>query len=195
MTMLIELLLGGLLGYLLGSVPTGVLVGRMLRGSDVRQHGSGHTGGMNVSRVAGVWGGVLTAVGDILLGVVAVAGAVLVTKNPWATTAAGAMAVVGHNWSVFIRFAGGIGLSTLTGALLCLSPLRALEAAVGLGVLWFVLTGLLHVHRARATVLVMAAVGPTLWVLGFPLHGILLGGLGGAAVIVKTLPDWNRQYE
>ena len=107
---MIELYLAGVLGYLLGAVPTGVLMCRALRSTDVRQHGSGHTGGLNVSRVAGVWAGALTAVGDALLGVAAVTGATLLTDNPWAATAAGVMAVVGHDWSVFIRFDGVIGL-------------------------------------------------------------------------------------
>ena len=189
-----ELLLAGIWGYLVGAVPTGVLVCRVLQSTDVRQKGSGHTGGLNVSRVAGLWAGALTAVVDVLLGAAAIAGAMSVTDNPWAATAAGVMAVVGHDWSVFIRFDGGIGLAKFAGAVLCLSPLPTL---IALGILvpsWLILMGLLQVHRARSTILVVAAVGPLLWALGLPKHGILLGVLGGAAVIIKTLPDWTRQY-
>ena len=192
---MIEFFSAGLLGYLLGAVPTGVLVCRALRGADVRQQGSGHTGGLNVSRSAGIWAGALTAVADVLLGVAAVAGATLMTDNPWAATVAGVMAVVGHNWSVFIRFGGGIGLSTLAGTLLWLSPVLTLTALVALALVWATLVRLLRVHRARATILTMIAVGPLLWALGLPLHGILLGVLDGAVVIIKTLPDWDRQYE
>lgn len=198
---MVELLVVGLLGYLLGAVPTGVLVVWALRGVDVRQHGSSHTGGLNVSRVAGLWAGVLTGVVDILLGVAAVVGAMLLTTilyepsdSPWAATAAGVMAIVGHNWSVFIRFGGGIGLSTLAGALLVLSPLRTLGALIGLMLFWLILVKLLRVHRARATILTMIVVGPLLWGVGFPPHGILLGVLGGVVIIIKTLPDWNRKY-
>ncbi|HIP97269.1 MAG TPA: glycerol-3-phosphate acyltransferase [Anaerolineae bacterium] len=192
---MIELFLAGVWGYLLGAVPTGVLVCRALRREDVRQRGSGHTGGLNVSRTSGIWAGVLTVVVDALLGMGAVAGATLLTDNPRAATAAGVMAVVGHNWSVFIHFGGGIGLSTVAGVLLYLSPLATLGALPTLALLWLILVRLLHVHRARATILIMAAVGPLLWALGLPPHGILLGTLGGAVVILKTLPDWNRQYE
>ena len=193
-TGIIELLLAGIWGYVVGAVPTGVLVCRILQSTDVRQQGSGHTGGLNVSRVAGLWAGALTAVVDVLLGAAAIAGAMSVTDNPWAATAAGVMAVVGHDWSVYIHFDGGIGLAKFAGATLCLSPLPTLTA---LGILvpsWLILMGLLQVHRARSTILVVAAVGPLLWALGLPKHGILLGVLGGAAVIIKTLPDWNRQY-
>jgi len=191
---MIELFLAGMFGYLLGAVPTGVLVCRALRGADVRQHGSGHTGGLNVSRVAGIGAGALTAVGDALLGVAAVTGATLMTDAPWAATVAGVMAVVGHDWSLFIRFGGGIGLSKLAGALLCLSPLPTLGTLVILVLSWLILTGLLRVHRARATILATAAFGPLLWALGSPPHGVLLGVMGGIVVIIKTLPDWNRKY-
>jgi glycerol-3-phosphate acyltransferase PlsY len=191
---MIELFLAGVWGYLLGAVPTGVLVSRALRGTDVRQQGSGHTGGLNVSRVAGFWAGALTAVGDTLLGVGAVAGAALLTENPWAATVAGVAAVVGHDWSVFIRFGGGIGLSSLGGALLYLAPLRTLGAAAALAVFWLILVKLLRVHRARSTILAMVLIGPLLWVMGTPPHAVLLGVLGGVVVIIKTLPDWSRQY-
>jgi len=192
---MIELFLGGLWGYLLGAVPTGVLVSKAMRGVDVRQQGSGHTGGMNVSRVAGFWGGALTAVVDALLGAAAVAGTALAAENPWAATAAGVMAVVGHDWSVFIRFGGGIGLSKLTGALLCLDPLPTIGALVGVALFWLILVKLLRLHRAHSTILAMVTIGPMLWALGMELPGVLLGALGGVVVIVKTMPDWNREYE
>lgn len=192
---MLNILLAAIWGYLVGAVPTGVIVARALRGVDVRQHGSRHTGGLNVSRVAGFWGGALTAVGDLFLGIVAAAGAALATGDPWAAAAAGVMSVVGHNWSVFIGFDGGIGLSTLTGAVLCLSPWRTLAAMATLILLWVILTQALRVHRARATILAMLVVGPLLWALGEPLQAILLGALGGVVVIVKTIPDWKRAYE
>jgi glycerol-3-phosphate acyltransferase PlsY len=192
---MIELLLAGLWGYLLGAVPTGVMVSKAMRGVDVRQQGSGHTGGLNVSRVAGFWGGALTAVVDTLLGAAAVAGATLAAENPWAATAAGVMAVVGHDWSVFIRFGGGIGLSKLTGALLCLDPLPTMGALAGVALFWLILVKLLRLHRAHSTILAMVTIGPMLWALGMGLPGVLLGALGGVVVIVKTMPDWNREYE
>lgn len=191
---MIELFLAGVLGYLLGAVPTGVLVCRALHGTDVRQHGSGHTGGLNVSRVAGIWAGTLTAIVDGLLGATAVAGATLLTRNPWAATVAGVMVAVGHDWSAFIHFGGGIGLSKLAGALLCLSPLDTLGALAALALFWFALIRLACVHRARATIVAAAVAGPVLWALGLPPTSILLGVLGGAVVIIKTIPDWNRQY-
>lgn len=194
---MLEIILASLWGYLLGAVPTGVLVSRTLAGVDPRVSGSAHTGGLNVSRTAGLGAGVLTGIIDTLLGLGAVAGANLLFDNPWAITAAGVMAVVGHNWSLFIGFGGGIGLSKLAGALLGLSPLIALEAALILLLLWFFLIKSMRVHRARATIITMIGVGPLLWAVGssaLALAGIALGVLGGVVVILKTLPDWNRTY-
>lgn len=191
---MVGLILSGVLGYLLGSVPTGVLVCRALKAVDVRQRGSGHTGGLNVSRVAGPWAGVLTGVVDALLGAAAASIALLLSDSPWATTLAGVFAVVGHDWSIFIGFGGGIGLSKLIGALLRLYPLPTLGTLVVLALLWLALVRLAKVHRARATILTMVPIGPLLWLLGVPAPGILLGVLGGGVVILKTLPDWTRQY-
>jgi len=192
--MAVDILLAGIWGYLVGALPTGVLICLALRRVDARQHGSGHTGGLNVSRVAGPWAGVLTGLVDTLLGIAAVAGATLMTDTPWAAAAAGAMAVVGHDWSVFIHFGGGIGLSTLGGALLYLSPLHTVAAAGILALVWLGLVKLLRVHRARVTILTMVAIGPLLWALGLPPHGVLMAAMGGAAIVLKTLPDWNREY-
>jgi glycerol-3-phosphate acyltransferase PlsY len=192
---MVDLVSAGALGYLLGAIPTGVLVSRVLRAPDVRQQGSGHTGGLNVSRTAGFWAGVATGMIDAVLGLAAVSGAALLTGNPWAATVAGLMAVAGHNWSVFIGFGGGVGLSTLLGALFRLSPMPAVGGLVVLALFWLILVRLLHVHRARAIIPTMAVIGPLLWLLGLPLPGILLGAIGGLMVILKTLPDWNRQYD
>ena len=194
---MIELILSGIVGYLLGSIPTGVLVGRALRGVDVRDHVSGHTGGLNVSRAAGLPAGAFTGAVDVLKGMGAVTVARLLTDDPWAVILAGVMAVVGHDWSIFLRFGGGIGLATLLGTLLGSELRVALPAAVLVLLIWVLLVTMMRVHRARATVIVMLLVGPILWGIGSSLlspQEILSGVLGGVVVIVKTLPDWNRQY-
>jgi glycerol-3-phosphate acyltransferase PlsY len=191
---LIELILCGLLGYLIGAIPTGFLITRALYDKDVREYGSSHTGGLNVSRLAGLWAGVLTSLLDMALGATAVLGATLLTDQPWAGPAAGVLAVIGHDWSVYIRLGGGIGLSKLAGALLATLSLPTLEAMVLVALFWLMLVKLLHIHRARSTIAAMVVVGPLLWALGMPIPGIVLGVLGGIVVVIKTLPDWNRDY-
>ncbi len=103
-----EIFLAAVLGYLLGSIPVGYLVGRAY-GVDVRAHGSGRTGGTNVWRSAGVSAAALTILGDILKGIAAVWLARHVWGYEWPAALAGAMAIIGHNWSVWLGFRGGAG--------------------------------------------------------------------------------------
>ena len=110
-----------LLAYLLGSSPTGLLLGKM-RGIDVRKEGSGNIGATNLYRAAGRSAGILTLIGDCLKGLVPV----LLTKHyfPFADYAAwvGLAAFLGHVFSIFLIFKGGKGVATALGVLLVLSP-------------------------------------------------------------------------
>lgn len=121
-----------LLGYVLGAVPSGLLVGRVTRGIDLRDHGSHRTGATNALRTLGTRAALVVFVLDVAKGVAAVALArwVLEAGPPgiadWVASAAGLAAVVGHNWSVFIRFTGGRGVATSAGAVGAMSPLTML---------------------------------------------------------------------
>lgn len=114
-------------GYLLGSVPSGVLVGRT-RGVDPRARGSGKTGATNVLRTLGPGAAVLVAALDVGKG----AAAALLPRHlylrdwpalaPWGEAVGGVAALVGHNHSIFIRFTGGRGVLTGAGAMAVMSP-------------------------------------------------------------------------
>ncbi len=110
-----------LLGYLIGSIPVGYLIGRT-KGVNVLEHGSGRTGGTNVFRALGIRYGVLTGLGDLLKGALAVWLARTIFGHEAAAALAGAFAIFGHNWSIFLGFRGGAGGSTAAGALLTLNP-------------------------------------------------------------------------
>jgi len=111
-----------LIGYLIGSLPIGYLLGR-LKGIDVRTIGSGRTGGTNVYRALGARLGLLTGVLDFAKGAVPVLLMRSLFGDEVAAALAGAAAVAGHNWSLFLGFKGGAGGSTAAGALLALNPL------------------------------------------------------------------------
>ncbi len=115
---------------LMGSIPTGVLVSRLLTGRDVRELGSGNFGAANVARTAGMKVGLLVALIDILKGVIPVVlGRWIGLDHPQLALVAVA-AVLGHDFSMFLRLRGGKGVATTVGIALALSPLAALLAAV-----------------------------------------------------------------
>lgn len=108
------------IGYLLGSIPTGYLVGRV-RGVDIRQWGSGATGGTNVLRTLGAGAALLTGVVDILKGMAgAVAGYAL--GGDWGYALGGFAALVGHSYPVWLRFRGGKSVATGAGTIVLFHP-------------------------------------------------------------------------
>ena len=119
-------------GYVLGSVPTGFLVGRAY-GVDVRRVGSGNIGTANVLRAAGKWAAVFTMLGDMLKGLVPVVVARLVTGDEWLVAAVALAAVVGHCFPVFLKFKGGKGVATGAGTSIGLAPV----VGIGLFAFWW----------------------------------------------------------
>jgi glycerol-3-phosphate acyltransferase PlsY len=116
-----------LIGYLLGAIPSGVLVGRLAGRIDLREHGSRRTGTTNALRVLGPAAATLVLLLDLAKGVAAVLLAQrLAAGDPsvdWIAAAAGVAAIVGHTWSIFIGFSGGRGVATAGGALAAMSAL------------------------------------------------------------------------
>jgi acyl phosphate:glycerol-3-phosphate acyltransferase len=137
--------------YLIGSLPTAYLLGR-LRNINIFEVGSGNMGGTNVARSMGTGWGILTAVFDILKGVVAVLLARLLMPDMlWlATTVSAIVVVVGHNWSLFasllvsarkgyVVVRGGKGAATTFGTLLVIAPVQVIIVMMAVG--GFVLAG------------------------------------------------------
>jgi len=115
-------LVAAALGYLCGAIPFGYIYVRLFKGQDLTQIGSGRTGGTNSFRAAGLGVGVLTSFSDVLKGAAAVwlttrlvGGALGPDLTPWAQALAGVLAVVGHNWSIFLKFGGGAGTGPNVG--------------------------------------------------------------------------------
>src|SRR5512142_1409938 len=130
-----------LLSYLIGSIPTSIIVARMARGIDIRHHGSGNAGGTNVMRVVGWKAGTLVIAIDILKGYAAT---MLVTKLMYGALPfnnatpfeditvvriiAGCAAILGHVWTLFGGFRGGKGIATAGGVLLGLATVELIVA-------------------------------------------------------------------
>lgn len=138
---MLNLVIIAILSYLIGSIPTSILISRGVKGIDIRKHGSGNAGGTNVFRVLGWKYGVLTIILDALKGAVAV---ILVARLyfgdfpfPNATPfddftlvqiIAGISAVIGHVWTIFADFKGGKGIATSLGFLIAIITVDMLFA-------------------------------------------------------------------
>ncbi|MBK4203154.1 glycerol-3-phosphate 1-O-acyltransferase PlsY [Bacillus spizizenii] len=118
--MLIALLI--ILAYLIGSIPSGLIIGKLAKGIDIREHGSGNLGATNAFRTLGVKAGSIVIAGDILKGTLATALPFLmhVDIHP---LLAGVFAVLGHVFPVFAKFKGGKAVATSGGVLLFYAPL------------------------------------------------------------------------
>ncbi len=131
-----------LFGYLIGSIPSGLVWVRLFTGQDVRAVGSGRTGGTNAMRAAGFWVGLLTALSDIGKGSIAVLVARWLmpgVEAPWAMVLAGLASIVGHNYPIWLRFKGGAGGATCAGAALVFWPwLGPILIALGALILYFI---------------------------------------------------------
>lgn len=114
------------IAYLIGSIPFGLLFSRALARVDIRRHGSGNIGTANVLRIVGRRAAALTLLGDLLKGFLPVLGALSLGVSEMWVAGVGLAAVLGHNWPVYLRFAGGKGVATSFGALLAMTPLPAL---------------------------------------------------------------------
>lgn len=117
-----------IISYLIGSIPTAYIFGRLLKGVDIRKRGSGNVGATNAFRVLGAGFGIVVLLLDALKGLVCVAGLadyVLArgfTLNPlMLRVVLGLTAVAGHNWTVFLNFKGGKGMAVTLGVLVGLS--------------------------------------------------------------------------
>ncbi len=139
------------IAYLVGSIPFGLLISQAVGRLDIRRFGSGNIGTANVLRIVGKKAAVLTLVGDLLKGFLPALAAVLLGGSELLVAGVGMAAVLGHNWSIYLRFAGGKGVATSFGALLAMTPLPAL-----LGLLvWF---GVLLVFRYTSLAAMAACV-------------------------------------
>jgi glycerol-3-phosphate acyltransferase PlsY len=119
----VEIVVAAVIGYLLGSIPFGLIASRIGGGVDLRAYGSGKTGFTNSLRVLGLRRSLPVFLGDFLKGLAAALLPLLYTDDPWARAAGGLAAVIGHVWPVFAGFRGGRGVLTGGGVLLALSPL------------------------------------------------------------------------
>ena len=199
-------LVGLAIAYLFGSLPTGYLAGKLLKGIDIREHGSRSTGATNVLRTVGTWPALVVLLVDVLKGVAAIIFARwfyprlyelpsvapttavdLQTLVPWAVCLAGLAALLGHGRSIWLNFAGGKSAATGLGVLLAMSWPVGLAAAAAFGVVlaMFRIVSLASMLAALAAIVLVCA-------LPQPLPYRLLVIAGATYVIARHRANIKR---
>jgi len=180
--------------YTLGSIPVGLLLVRATTGKDVRQVGSGRIGGTNVLRAAGPWVALLSGLCDLGKGLVAVLLARAFVESPVIEALAGLLAVLGHNYSIFIGFKGGAGTATTIGGAIGLWPWSG-AILIGVGVAMVVVTRYASVGSITLALLLPVIYALRAWLVDAP-WGYLIHGLGTGALTLWALrPNIRRLRE
>jgi len=182
-----------LLGYAIGSIPVGVLVGRVSRGIDPRERGSHGMGTANVLRTVGRGPAAVTLALDIGKGVAAARIGEEICGSRHGGVAAGLGAVLGHSWPVFAGFRGGKSSATTFGAAIVVSP-QAAAAALLVGV------AALGISRRTSVLSLSGAIAGTLTALGLAvrrrdLTPLALVGPGVAVVILRHRDNITRLFK
>jgi glycerol-3-phosphate acyltransferase PlsY len=179
------------LGYLLGALPFGLIVGWAVKRVDVRDFGSGKTGMTNVWRTVGAPAAVLVLLLDMGKGILAITLARVFFDSHGVEAGAALAALVGHNWPVFIGFRGGRGTATGWGGLLLLSPLAGLIASVlgvaAVGVTRYVSLGsIIGATSGPVALLVLFATGHA------PFEYVWFGIIGSVIVVARHKDNIQR---
>jgi glycerol-3-phosphate acyltransferase PlsY len=162
-----------IVSYFIGSIPTGYIAARLLKGMDIREVGSGGIGATNVRRVLGQGWAVFVSVADMLKGALPLllAGASTSTA-PWFLSLAGVAAVMGHNYPVWLKFKGGKGVATTYGVVFFLWPYRSFAVTLLSGAIWYaVMTTSRYV--SLASMISLLALPMFFWMLSAPFAFVL----------------------
>ena len=186
-----------ILAYLLGSLPTGYLAGKLLQGIDIREHGSGSTGATNVLRILGKVPGSIVLFIDALKGALAVTiASSIFTQNlstlpaewqDYLVPLAAAGAILGHSKSIWLNFSGGKSVATSVGVLL------AMSWQVGLATM-LVFSVVIAISRIVSVSSIAGAASATIWMLVFnrPLPSVIFAIIGGIYVIWRHSTNIQR---
>ena len=178
-----------ILSYLLGSIPTSFLIGR-LKGVDLRRQGSGNVGATNAFRVLGPLPGVISLIFDIGKGAVAI---IVLAKicgpqlTGWVKILIGLSVIAGHNWTVFLKFKGGKGVATSAGVFLGLAP-----AALAFSVLVWLIVVAISRYISLGSILAAISLPIFIWWRGNERAVILFGLLISFLIVIRHRSNIGR---
>lgn len=168
------------IAYLLGAIPNGLIWGKLIWQTDLREHGSHNIGATNAWRTLGKSAGFLIFVLDFLKGFLSVYIASVLVGTPLSMVLAGVLAIVGHSCSIFLKFKGGKGVATGLGVIVMLMPLEALAIFL----VWLIIVKISG-YVSLGSVIAAALVPLLFYVGGYPLEFIIFGVLAAVLIIVR----------
>jgi len=178
-----------LLAYLLGSIPFGLWITRLVKKTDIRDGGSGHVTTTNTIRQAGFLAGAAVLILDIGKGYLALWLAQRAGLSTWSLAATAALLVIGHCYPIFANFRGGMGLAVTGGAMLATNIPAALIVLATLIFLVLVIK-----HSARGAFFASLLSPPLLWLLQFRGDALWVMTAASLVLALRFTIDWNRKY-
>ena len=169
-----------LFAYLLGSIPNGLILGKLVWHTDLREHGSHNIGATNAWRTLGKAAGILIFLLDFLKGAVSVYLGTLLVGEPLALVLGGIFAIVGHSCSLFLRFHGGKGVATGLGVIAMLMPLPSLIVFL----VWLAIVAATK-YVSLGSCITALLVPVLAWSFAFPLPYTVFGVIAAAFIIVR----------
>ena len=182
-----NMLIAGILSYLLGSIPNGLWLGKAVWHTDLREHGSHNIGATNAWRTLGKPAGISIFLLDFAKGAVSVYLGSLLVGTPVFMIVCGILAIVGHSCSLFLKFKGGKGVATGLGVMVMLMPLPALIVFV----LWLAIVKVTG-YVSLGSIVAAACVPLLAWLMEYSLEFILFGVLAAVFIIVRHHSNIGR---
>lgn len=173
--------------YVVGSIPCGLILGKLIWNTDLRQYGSGNIGATNAWRTIGKQAGIVIFVCDLLKGVIGVSLGHYLVGTDMAAIIGGLMTIVGHSASIFMGFKGGKGVATGLGVLLMLMPIISIIVFA----LWLIIvlfTGLVSL----ASVIAAICVPVLIWIFDLSLVYGIFGVLAALCVVYRHKSNIQR---
>lgn len=185
--MMTDYILAAVIAYLIGSIPSGLILGKLFWHTDLREHGSHNIGATNAWRTLGKGAGIAVFIADSLKGQAGVALGLVLAGTPLAAVLGGLFAIIGHSFSIFMGFHGGKGVATSLGVLTMLMG----DVTFIVFVVWFTI-----VYMTRYVSLGSVVAGfltPILAALyGYPIEYVLFTVIAAILVIVRHRENIKR---
>lgn len=173
-----------LLAYVVGSIPTGLIIGKTFYKKDLREYGSKNIGSTNAYRVLGIKGALFVFIGDALKGAIGVS---LFKPDPILMVIGGILAMVGHNWSLFLKFKGGKGVATGLGLLLVLVPKISLIVIA----IWVVIVGFSK-YVSLGSIIAAISVPVLMYLFDKPMPFFVFGIVAALFVVIRHKANIKR---